>query len=92
MPNLANWISPTFQQIHDFRKKQGEYGDINRWMRQAISDFVAKRDDCMRELITQLDPLAQPTFSKIRKEADERIESIPEELHELGYDEKGNKL
>lgn len=92
MPNIANWISPNFQQIHDFRKKQGELGDINRWMRQAISDFVAKRDDCMRELITQLDPLAAPTFSKIRKEADERIESIHEELHELGYDEKGNKL
>jgi len=46
----------------------------------------------MRELITQLDPLAQPTFQKIRKDADKRIQDIHEELHELGYDEKGNKI
>ena len=93
MPHItSSWCSPSYQDIHDFRKKQGEYGDINRWMRHAISDFVGTRSDCMRELITQLDPLAQPTFQKIRKDADKRIQDIHEELHELGYDEKGNKI
>lgn len=92
MPHVLSWNSPTYQDMHEFRKKQGENGDINRWMRHAISDFVATRSDCMRELITQLDPLAQPTFQKIRKDADKRIQDIHEELHELGYDEKGNKI
>ena len=81
---------PTYQQIQEFRNNH--LGD--RWMRLAIAKFLNKafNNSYFEEAIKQIDPLAAPTFSKIRKEADERIESIHEELHELGYDEKGNKL
>ena len=92
IPGIPDYSSPTFQQMHEFRKKQVEYGDVNRWMRHAISCFVQRRDDCMHELLTKLDPLAAPTFSKIRKDADKRIEAINDELRELGCDENGNKL
>lgn len=81
---------PTYQQVQEFRKNH--LGD--RWMRLAIAKFLNKayNNSYFEEAITQLDPLAQPTFQKIRKDADKRIQDIHEELHELGYDEKGNKI
>ena len=90
----TTYKQPTFQQVQEFRKKQAEYGDGNRWMRRAIAKFLNKayNNSYFEEAIKQIDPLAAPTFSKIRKEANERIESIHEELKELGYDENGNKL
>ena len=90
----TTYKQPTYQQVQEFRKKQAEYGDGNRWMRRAIAKFLNKayNSSYFEEAIKQIDPLAAPTFSKIRKEANERIESIHEELKELGYDENGNKL
>lgn|GEM_PF-4605569 len=91
---MGEALDPTYQQMHDFRQKQGEYGADNRWMRRAIAKFVndSNHDSYLRELITRLDPLAAPTFSKIRKDSDKRIRDIHDELHELGYDERANKL
>lgn len=83
---------PTIQQIQQFRKQQELDG--NRWMRRAIARFLHKayNNSYMEEALRQLDPLAAPTFSKIRSDADKRIKDIHDELHELGYDEKANKL
>lgn len=83
---------PTIQQIQQFSKQQELDG--NRWMRRAIARFLNKayNNSYMEEALRQLDPLAAPTFSKIRKDADKRIKDIHDELRELGYDEHANKL
>ncbi len=94
MQKLIKTTSPSYQQIHDFRKQQAEYGDPDRWMRLAIVNFINSscHETYYIEAVSQQDPLAQPFIQKTRKDAEKRIQDINDELRELGYDEHANKI
>ena len=79
----------TYQQISKFFNERNY-----SWMRRAIASFIFKehKQSFLCEAAGQFSPAASADIKAIRRDADKRIDSINEELREMGYDENGNKL
>ena len=82
----------SYEQIQEFRKRHEE--DCNQWLRKAVASFIQLpyKETFFAAAVCQIDPLAKSFIAGKRKDAYQRISDINEELHSLGYDEKGNKL
>ena len=79
----------TYEQVSKFFNERNY-----SWMRHAIASFVFKecKQSFLCEAARQFSPAASADIKAIRREAQKRIDSINEELHEMGYDENGNNL
>lgn len=88
----SKYKTVSYEQIQDFRKRHE--ANRNQWLRKAIASFIQSpyKETFFAEAMCQIDPLAKPFMDGKRREANQRINDINEELRSLGYDEKGNKL
>lgn len=64
------------------------------WKRKAIAAFITStyNESYLEEAMVNISVEARAFISDIRFKAENRIKEISDELRELGYDEKGNKL
>lgn len=86
---------PEFKEMKDFRERMDREEGVEwmNWMRRAIVKFIkaASNDTYLVEAISQQSVEAQAFIRKVREDAGKRIDTIDEELREMGYDENGNK-
>lgn len=83
----------TYQQIHKFFNSDGHCMNYS-WMRRAIASYIFKehKQTFLVEAARQLSAKAFAEISAVRADTRKRIETITDELREMGYDENGNKL
>ena len=64
------------------------------WKRKAIAAFITSsyKESFFEEAMKHISIEAEAFINTIRKDADKRITAIKDELHEMGYDEKANKI
>lgn len=64
------------------------------WKRKAIATFITSiyNESYLEEAMKHLSIEAQAFISDTRFKAENRIKEINDELREMGYDEKGNKI
>ena len=79
----------TFQEMDKFFNERNY-----SWMRRAIASFIFKeyKQSYLAEAAGHISIAAHADIQALRREADKRIDTINDELREMGYDQKGNKL
>lgn len=88
----GSYCSPTYEQMQDFLKT---HANDNRWKRKAIVEYIESsmsKPSMFSDLVRHLSIEVEDFANRTRQEAQTRIQSINDELREMGYDEKGNKL
>ena len=90
IPGTA-YTTPTFEQMDKMVKST--MFDAS-WKRKAIAAFITSsyKESYLEEAMKNLSIEAKDFISKTRQKADESISAINDELREMGYDEKGNKI
>ena len=90
IPGTA-YTTPTFEQMDKMVKST--MFDAS-WKRKAIAAFITSsyKESYLEEAMKNLSIEAKDFISKTRQKADESISAINDELREMGYDEKANKL
>ncbi len=97
----TKYNTPTIQQIRSFRDRQKTvrltehtYGPSNAWMRRAIANWAKKsyHESFLEELLKQSSTEHYAHIAEFRDDARTRIDSISQELHDMGYDENANPL
>lgn len=95
MPD-TRYTTRNYQQMRTFRQNlyKTAQGDNRAWMRRAIANFVKKsyHESFLEELLKQSSTEHAAHIAEIRVDARSRIDSIHQELHEMGYDENGKLL
>lgn len=90
----------TYKEIKNFREDQDNLAEANddapkwTWTRRAIASYIfgEHKQSYLVEAASQISGGVEAEIAGIRKKAQERIEAINDELREMGYDEKGNKI
>lgn len=89
----------TYQQIAAFQKDglvqaQESHSDRRAWMRRAIAAYCAKEQnkDFYIAMTSRVSAEVGSYAFETQQEAQQRIDTIHEELKEMGFDENGNKL
>ena len=85
------YTTPTFEQMDKMVKST--MFDAS-WKRKAIAAFITSsyNESYLEEAMKNLSIEAKDFISKTRQDAEKRIKEINDELREMGYDEKANKL
>ena len=89
----------TYKEISNFREDNNNLAEADgseplSWTRRAIASYIMGeyKQSYLVEAATQISAKVSAEVKSIRKKADERIDTINDELREMGYDENGNKL
>lgn len=90
----------TYQDIKFMRESQDNLAEANNnapkwtWTRRAIASYIMGEHKLsfLVEAASQISATVSAEVSDIRKKARERIDTINEELRDMGYDENGNRL
>lgn len=89
----------TYKEISNFREDNNNLAEADgseplSWTRRAIASYIMGeyKQSYLVEAATQISAKVSAEVKSIRKKADERIDTIHDELREMGYDENGNKL
>lgn len=83
--------TPTFEQMEQILNKTAS---DDSWKRCAIAHFIQSgyHESYLEEAMKHLSIEAKDFISKTRQKAESSIKEINDELREMGYDEKANKL
>ncbi len=83
--------TPTFEQMEQILNKTAS---DDSWKRCAIAHFIqsGNHESYLEEAMKHLSIEANDFIRKTRQEAEASIKEINDELREMGYDEKANKL
>ena len=66
-----------------------------RWKRKAIVEYIESaqsKSSMFSDVVSHLSIEVEDFANKTRQDAEKRIKEINDELREMGYDEKANKL
>lgn len=88
----GSYCSPTFQQMQDFLNR---HVSDQRWKRKAIVEYIESaqsKSSMFSDVVSHLSIEVEDFANKTRQDAEKRIKEINDELREMGYDEKANKL
>ncbi len=88
----GSYCSPTYKQMQDFLDR---HVSNQSWKRKAIVEYIESaqsKDSMFSDLVCHLSIEVEDFANKTRKDAEKRCSEITDELRELGYDEKANKL
>lgn len=88
----GSYCSPTFQQMQEFLSR---HVSDQGWKRKAIVNYMESahsKSSMFFDVVSHLSIEVKDFADKIRQKAEKRISEINDELREMGYDERGNKL